>query len=210
MIISKNMVKTYFHYSWWKLLLISIGIIIIWTVTINELIQPKENEKLIISAINVGMNTALLEVDGLDMMSSYPNQDILAVFAESIQLDGPEFHEFISTRSLPGTDLIILPSTSILETTASDLFLPLNEAFITNYFGHDTMYYYEDDILYGIALTQHEYDSIFSSYLTTNLDETYYVFLNGYSHNIGELNDQSKPHEEAALAFILWLMDDYN
>lgn len=208
MMVSKNMLKTYFHYSWWKLLLISIVIIIIWTVAINELIQPKENEKLIISTINVELNTELLEIDGLQWIENYPHQDILAVFVESIALNGPEFHEFISTRSLPGTDLIILPSASIAEQTASDLFLPLDEEIITTYFGQNVTYYYEGDILYGIPLTSSEYESIFSTYLYSNKEETYYVFINGYSHNIGELNDQSKPNEEAALAFISWLMNE--
>lgn len=208
MIVTSTEIKTYLVYNWWKFLLLTLIVLIGWTIAINEIITPNENQRIVVSAINVNLDKDLLEEDGLIYMKTYDNQDIRDVFVEKTFIDGIEFHEFISTRSLPGTDLIILPVTSISENTASDLFLPLNESSVLEYFGNDWVYYYEDDVLYGIGLTIDQYDTTFSSYINSEVVGEYYVFFNGYSRNVGDWNEDSLSNEEAAIEFVRWLINE--
>lgn len=208
MMIEGRAIKTYFSYNWWKFLLIALALIIVWSIAINEIVQPRENEKIIISAVNISLEKDRIELDGMKMMEDYLYQDIEIIYVETIELEGPELHEFLSTRALPGTDLIFLPESDVLGNTASSLFLPLDEQAVIDYFGEDIKYYYEDGILYGIGLTQDTYQTVFSSYLRRSSTEDYYVFINSYSKNVGDWNEDGIANEKAALEFIHWLISD--
>lgn len=208
MIITAKEVKTYLAYNWWKVLMLSMIAIIIWTILINEIITPNENQRINISVVNVSLDVELLQNKGLEVLSEYENQDIQQVNVYAIEIASAEFHEYLSTRALPGTDLIILPGSSILENTASDLFLPLDEVAIKERFGDEIGYYYEGDTLFGISLINDAYDTNFESYLSTDAIDEYYVFINAYSRNIGDWNEDSTTGEEAAQELILWLISN--
>ena len=94
MMIEGRAIKTYFSYNWWKFSLIALALIIIWSIVINEIVQPRENEKIIVSAINISLEKDRIELDGMKMMEDYLNQDIEIIHVETIELEGPELHEF--------------------------------------------------------------------------------------------------------------------
>ena len=56
-------------------------------------------------------------------------------------------------------------------------------------------------------LTQDTYQTVFSSYLISSTED-YYVFINSYSKNVNDWNEDGIANEKAALEFIHWLISD--
>jgi hypothetical protein len=105
-----DQIKTYFSYNWWKALALSFMIIIVWSVVNNEIISPNENERIIVSMMYVSVDEEALMEDSLAYMKNYPNQNIKEIEINAVSPGiGMTFIDFLTTRALPGTDIIILP-----------------------------------------------------------------------------------------------------
>jgi hypothetical protein len=203
-----DQIKTYFSYNWWKALALSFMIIIVWSVVNNEIISPNENERIIVSMMYVSVDEEALMEDSLAYMKNYPNQNIKEIEINAVSPGiGMTFIDFLTTRALPGTDIIILPESVLQESTASDLFLELDTIIADSFFENKAEYYYESEKAYGIKLSGEFLSTRFSNYLKSASDETYYLFINIFSVNIGDWNEDSKEDEQAVLEYIRWLID---
>ena len=204
-----DQIKTYFSYNWWKALALSFMIIVFWSVVNNEIISPNENERIIVSMMYVSVDEEALMEDSLSYMKNYPNQNIKEIEINAVSPGiGMEFIDFLTTRALPGTDLIILPQSVLRDNTASDLFMQLDKDKADAFFEGNAIYYYESDDIYGIKLSDELMNTRFSNYLNDNSTETYYIFINSYSVNTGGWNSESKDDEQAVLVFINWLIGE--
>lgn len=190
-------------YYWWAYVLYSILIITITISIYHAIDSPNEDEMIRIAIAGDNLDTTMMEQNLNDYLLLNSNQTIKSVSIDYI--DFGNFEDALVTRTLDGYDLFVLPNSLIRSNTGSFYFLPLTDL-LGNYSWNLDNLYEENDVPYGILINSPSYSTNFSDYLGANDTESYFVFINVFSVNVGGYNDYSNVSDMAAIETIEWLL----
>jgi hypothetical protein len=115
----------------------------------------------------------------------------------------PLYSQKLSVVGYNGSDLFLLPKSTLESMTCSDILLPFEEAdgFVASYCAGASGFFEQDGKSYGVGI---DTDGWLSDYVSF-LDEDYYLCVNSISKNIGSMGLYDNPEYDLALKEFVYL-----
>ncbi|MDD3207369.1 MAG: hypothetical protein PHV19_02505 [Bacilli bacterium] len=190
------------HYDWIYYALSFFAVIGLWSWAFGILHRPKPYEKLdIFVAAQIQNDTFCQKIkeefsaDGLKLVESnqaLPNDN---AFQSKLQVVGYN-----------ASDLLILPESVFTNIHFSEVFIEIDEALKDDYLSGQEVFYKHEGRDYGLLVRGGEKESWLDEYLNFDVNDNYYLFISGASHNIGDKGNYQTNEFDLALAVLSYVV----
>lgn len=192
-------------YTWWVYVVSAVVVICFWLLIFNQILKPKDNEKLLITFIGPDFDNAGLEADLNKKLPEISSQKIKNITVESLFNEREDkMSELLYARSRDA-DIIIVRQDCVISGMGEYYFRPVDTDSYAEAFG-DVQFYEEDGTPYGILLYDGENANNFSKYY--GAESKCWLFLTYNSPNTGGLNGTGEISDDSALKTVQWLLSD--
>lgn len=200
---SNTHMTTHLQYHWWKYVLLAVLSVMIWNSVFDTLAKPARNEKVGIVFFGDSLDVPALHADLSAAIEDLTQQKISLVDVSQTIADREHLGAILMARTYD-YDLLVLSAEAVDPLSAYGFFMPLPESWK----GIPT-YTQEKDgkaVAYGLEIYRPGSQNRFSSFCSG--EQTYYVFLSKESVNLGGLNGNGAPEDDAALQMLKYLLEE--
>jgi len=197
------------YYGWIYFVYTLLVFAVVLTV-FRQLSLPQPHERIVVFFAGTGIDPDGFESDllnGLDRADDTPIEDVELQYIDDSAVG---FEEILATKSIGDTDLCILPMSAIKSNTGEIYFMPLSAQILRDAFGEGIELYVEVGIVFGLVLNPEGVENRFTSYLAEDDAETYVLFINAHSVNVGSWNDFGDDDDVHAIETIRWFLEAGN
>ncbi|NMV82444.1 MAG: hypothetical protein GX816_02705 [Erysipelotrichia bacterium] len=181
-IFSKEVFVKSIHYDWVYYVLSVFAIIGLWSWAFGIFHRPKPYERLeIFVAAQIQDDSFCQEIE-----DEFGPEGLKLVESNQALPNDNAFQSKLQVVGYNASDLLILPESIFANLHFFEVFIEIDNTIKDNYLTGQENFYSHEGHDYGLLIRGGEKESWLDEYLNFDVNDNYYLFISGSSHNIGD------------------------